>query len=82
MGHMFSMPHCTAFECNMCGSNNREESDRRPLAECPQCMAKICWTCEIDPATRYEKLAAYCRKRGLRGEAEFYAKSAGVLGKR
>ncbi|MEX2186297.1 MAG: archaemetzincin [Pirellulales bacterium] len=79
MGHMFSMPHCTAFECNMCGSNNREESDRRPLAECPQCMAKICWACEIDPATRYEKLAAFCRERGLREEAEFFSKSAMAL---
>jgi archaemetzincin len=82
MGHMFSLAHCTAFECNMCGSNNREESDRRPLAECPQCMAKICWACEIDPAARYERLAAYCRQRGLGPEAEFFAESAAALGKR
>lgn len=81
MGHMFSMPHCTAYECNLCGSNHREESDRRPLAECPQCMAKICWACEADPTTRYDKLAAFCRERGLRDEAEFFARSAAALRK-
>ncbi len=25
-GHMFSMYHCTLFECNMCGSNHRVEN--------------------------------------------------------
>ena len=38
-GHMFTLLHCTAYECNMCGSNNREESDCRPIALCPVCWA-------------------------------------------
>ena len=38
-GHMFSMLHCTAYECCMCGSNHREESDRRPVYLCPECTA-------------------------------------------
>ena len=41
-GHMFSMPHCTLYECNMCGSNHRQEADRRPLWLCPCCLAKLC----------------------------------------
>jgi archaemetzincin len=79
MGHMFSIQHCTAYECNMCGANNREESDRRPLAECPECMAKICFATETEPAARLEKLAAFCRERRLREDSEFFAKSAEAL---
>ena len=33
-GHMFSMLHCILYQCNMCGSNHREESDRRPIFLC------------------------------------------------
>jgi archaemetzincin len=75
-GHMFSMRHCTAYECCMCGSNNRSESDRRPLWLCPQCMAKVCWAMKIDPAERYRMLAKFCRDVGLKAEAGFYEKSA------
>ena len=60
-GHMFSIQHCTKYECNMCDSNNREESDRRPLEVCPECVAKICWATAADPAERFRKLAAFCR---------------------
>jgi archaemetzincin len=42
-GHMFSMRHCTAYECVMAGSNNLEESDRHPLWLCPECFAKLAW---------------------------------------
>lgn len=40
-GHMFSMRHCTKYECLMSGTNNLQETDRRPLDVCPECMAKI-----------------------------------------
>jgi predicted Zn-dependent protease/phosphatidylglycerophosphate synthase len=56
VGHMFSIQHCTAYECGMCGSNHREESDRRPLWFCPECQAKVCWATGADPATRYRQL--------------------------
>ena len=78
-GHMFSMLHCTAFDCCMCGSNNRGESDRRPVALCPQCLAKVCWATGTDPRQRYDRLARFCRKQGLVKEARFYMKSARVL---
>lgn len=78
-GHMFSILHCIAYECNMCGSNNREESDRRPIALCPQCMAKIVWGCQVDAIDRFEKLAKFCEREGLAAEASFYRQSIAAL---
>ena len=73
-GHMFSMMHCTLYECNMCGSNHRGESDRRPLALCPHCLAKLCYATGADPQKRFEKLTAFCKANGLKAEQEFYEK--------
>jgi len=81
-GHMFSMKHCTACECNLCGSNHREESDRRPIACCPECVAKLWWVTGADPVARYRKLAAFCKEQGLRPEQKFYEKSIEALGGR
>lgn len=81
-GHMFSMQHCTAFECGMCGSNSLAESDRRPLAFCPPCTAKVCWATGTDPAARYRKLAEFCTANGLKDEAAFYEKSLRALGEK
>ena len=78
-GHMFSMLHCTAWECNMCGSNNRQESDRRPLALCPQCLSKVCWATQTSPLPRFSALGAFCKKHGLKTEAQFYEKSGQAL---
>jgi archaemetzincin len=69
-GHMFSMLHCTKYECNMCGSNHREESDRRPLALCPECVAKVAWATGADLAGRYRSLEDFARARGLDREAD------------
>ena len=79
MGHLFSMQHCTKYECNMCGSNHREESDRRPLALCPECVAKVCWATAANPLKRYKKLAAFSKEQGLSSEAAFYEKSVAAL---
>jgi archaemetzincin len=73
-GHMFSLLHCTAYECNMCGCNNQEESDRHPLALCPECLAKVCWATRADPAVRYRQLAGFCKEQGLAPEEEAYRK--------
>ena len=81
-GHMFSMRHCTAYECNMCGSNNRAESDRRPIALCPECLAKVCWATGGDVVDRYEKLAEFCEANGLDDAAKFYEKSLKALEER
>lgn len=78
-GHMLSMQHCTLYECNMCGSNHREESDRRPIALCPECAAKLWWITRADPVARYRKLAAFCKEQGLKDEAEYYQKALRAL---
>lgn len=80
-GHMFSIAHCTAYECNMCGSNSRAESDGKPLELCPECLAKVCWACELDPLARFKALEEFCEEQGLEPEADFYRKSIEMLGK-
>jgi archaemetzincin len=78
-GHMFSMHHCTAYNCVMSGSNHINETDSHPIDACPECMAKICWFSHVSPAERYRKLAEACRKIGLEKEAlEFDKKFAAV----
>ena len=74
-GHMFSMEHCTLYECNMCGSNHREEADRRPLWLCPHCLAKLCYATGADPVRRFQALAAFSKRKGLKPEQEFYQRS-------
>ncbi len=78
-GHMFSMLHCTAYQCNMCGSNHRAESDRQPLWLCPVCLAKLAWATGVEPIGRYRRLAAFCKENGLVEEAVFFRKSVAVL---
>lgn len=79
MGHMFTMHHCIYYECNMCGSNHLQESDRRPMALCPQCLAKLCHATGVDPKSRFEKLIAFCKKHGLKEEQAFYEKSLSAM---
>ncbi|MCE9552720.1 MAG: archaemetzincin [Planctomycetes bacterium] len=81
LGHMFTIEHCTAYECNMCGSNSRSESDRRPLAFCPECSAKIWWATHTQPSEHFRKLAEFCAKHGLEEDAKFYKHSAAALSK-
>ena len=79
-GHMLSMPHCVVYECNVNGSNSLPESDRRPLALCPECMAKVCWATRTDPVERYRKLARFCKTHKLKAESLFYERSIRALG--
>lgn len=71
-GHMFSMPHCTKYECNLSGTNHIGETDSRGLDVCPECMAKICWGMKYNPLERYEKLAEFCRRNDLGKERKFF----------
>lgn len=81
IGHLFGLDHCIYFECNMNGSNSRQEGDQRPLWECPVCLRKLTWAIKFDPVERYRKLAALAKEVGLTQEAEFFEKSATVLKK-
>lgn len=68
-GHMFSMKHCTKYECLMSGTNHLAETDRRPLDNCPECMAKVAWAMKYDTVERYHKLAEFWEKNGRPDEA-------------
>jgi archaemetzincin len=74
-GHMFSIPHCTAFECNLRGTMGLAEMDRIPLECCPECLAKLCWATGADPSRRFAQLAEFCRKHGFLDELDHYEKS-------
>lgn len=71
-GHMFSIQHCTAYSCNMCGSNSQQESDRRPLHLCQECMPKIWWSTKVDPEKRFRELLEFCQQHKLEKETEYY----------
>ncbi len=79
-GHMIGIYHCTAYECNLCGSNNQGESDRRPIAMGPQCLAKLCWACGCDPKYRFRQLVKFYRDHKLSAAAKFAEASYRKLG--
>ncbi len=71
-GHMFSIQHCTKYECLMSGSNHLGETDRRPLDVCPECMAKIAWAMRYEPQERYQNLAKFWEKQGWLTEQKVF----------
>ena len=78
-GHMFSIQHCTKYECVMSGTNHLEETDSRPIDACPECMAKICWMTKTTPQKRYTGLAQFSGANGLKSDqVEFETKAAAV----
>ena len=80
-GHMFSVKHCTKYECVMSGTNHLNETDRRPLDVCPECMAKICWATNTSPRERYLRLARFCADHGLDRERRFFERAAAAVKK-
>jgi archaemetzincin len=76
---MFSMLHCTAWTCCMCGANHQAEKDARPLEVCPECVAKVWWATGVAPLGRFRGLASICRRLGLEDEARFCEASARAL---
>ncbi len=81
-GHMFSMAHCTLYECNMCGSNHLPETDRHPLELCPHCLAKLCYATGAKPAKRFQELIRFYKAHGLKAEQEFCERSLELLRKK
>lgn len=71
-GHIFSLLHCTRYECNMNGSETLEEGDREPLELCPECMAKLCWATGTPPSRHLETLAQFCAMHGFDEEKAHY----------
>lgn len=80
-GHMFSMRHCTAYNCNLCGSNSLDESDRQPLELCAECLPKLLYATKAEPRRRYRELIALCREQGLTQEERAFAAGLEAVGK-
>jgi len=78
-GHLFDIPHCTAYECCMNGCNSLDETDRHPLAFCPECDAKIWLVSGMDPVKRYRLLAEFAKAHGFEEAEETWAASAEKL---
>jgi len=64
-GHMFSLPHCTAYPCIQSGVNSLEEADESPLWLCPECLPKIAWATSTDPRERLSATHDFCRRHDL-----------------
>lgn len=81
IGHLFSIKHCTKYECVMSGMNHLGETDRHPIDVCPECMAKISWMSEYEPKKRYENLAEFCRTHNLKKDYVEFSRKAFAVGK-
>lgn len=78
-GHMFSMRHCTKYECLMSGTSHLAETDRRPLDTCPECTMKIAWGMNYPLADRYKNLAEFWRKQNRPDEQKRMLEKADAI---
>ena len=74
-GHILTIQHCTAFQCNMNGSNSLPESDRQPLHLCPVCLRKVLWNLQVEPDAYLKALEKFCTEQKLDDEAAWYAEA-------
>ncbi|MCR9245859.1 MAG: archaemetzincin [bacterium] len=75
IGHMFGMRHCTAWSCNLAGSNHQAESDRQPWRLCPECLPKLLRATGVDAGERFVALRRFGDGFGLAAEAEWFARA-------
>ncbi len=68
-GHMFGLAHCIYFRCVFNGSNHLNESDARPMHECPVDLRKLHHGIGFDVPQRYASLYRFYRKAGFEEEA-------------
>jgi archaemetzincin len=80
-GHILGIQHCTAFHCNMNGSNNRAESDRGLLRMCPVCLRKVCWNLQVEPEKYLRELEKFSEENDFEDEAKWYRTAREVLKK-
>ena len=78
-GHMFSIRHCTRFNCCMNGANHQEEADSHPIWFCPEEEMKIWYGLGVDPAERYRRLAEFGARHRMEQEADFWRRSESVV---
>jgi archaemetzincin len=79
IGHTFGMEHCIRFECNMNGSNSRNELDRQPLHLCPLCLKKLRWNRGFKHAKRCGELLDFYRRSKLDEETRWVTSAISYL---
>ncbi len=72
--HMLSMKHCKIFSCVLNGSNSLQESDKKPLIICPQCLEKLNFALNENSSDYFRRLMLFYNKYGFSKEAEFCEK--------
>lgn len=75
-GHMFSISHCTKYECMMSGTNHLGETDSRPVDACPECTAKIVWMKKQNPSERFKILSTFFKTAKLNNLSESFSKKS------
>ncbi|HEX4129024.1 MAG TPA: archaemetzincin [Pirellulales bacterium] len=79
-GHLFSLPHCTYFDCSMRGSRRFDEFNRIPMWLCPNCLAKLCYATGAKPEKRFRELIVFGERYRLEREAKFWRESLEAMG--
>ena len=69
--HMLSMQHCKTFACVLNGSNSLQESDKKPLILCPQCLQKLNYALNENSLDYLGRLLLFYDKYGFLKESEF-----------
>jgi archaemetzincin len=78
-GHMYGIEHCLVARCGMNGSNSIMETDRGPLAFCPECAAKLWHATGREPAKWFRELETFARAHQLPEEAAIWQHSRETL---
>ncbi len=78
-GHMYGITHCIAYECGMNGMNHLGESDRQVIEFCPECQAKLWWTCDYPPQKRFARMQEHFARHGFTTEADYYNRAQEAL---
>lgn len=79
-GHMFGLPHCAMYECNMNGSNSLGELDLQISNLCLPCLQKLCWNRNIDAKKHVESMNKFYKRYLIKSpEARYYAAALAVL---
>ncbi|WP_309719736.1 archaemetzincin [Armatimonas sp.] len=78
-GHMYGIEHCLVAKCGMNGCNSIMETDRAPLAFCPECTAKLWHATGLAPKPWFTALEAFGKLHGLKEEALLWQRSREAL---
>lgn len=70
-GHMFSLPHCSRYECLMNGVNSLPELDRGTPWLCPDCLRKLQSNVGFDVMKHYRDLRTFYFEHRLSDQVDW-----------